>query len=38
MVEHVDALPRSEDVDILSDDFPSHAKPLNSSRIFCWTC
>ena len=36
MVEHVDALPRSEDVDILSDDFP--AKPLNSCRIFCWTC
>ena len=47
MVEHVDALPRSEDADNLSDDFPTNtmpyvisasAKPLNSCRIFCWTC
>ena len=27
MVEHVDALPRSEDADNLSDDFPTNTMP-----------
>lgn len=27
MIEHVDALPRSEDADILSDDFPTNTMP-----------